>query len=72
MVCPACGGTMHLNKEKALCLCHNCDYTLSDKEFNDDYVFWFCDNCEANLNKQPGFDIKGDRLTCTECGLITN
>ena len=30
--------------------------------------YWYCDNCEAFLNVQKGFDDHLDTWTCTECG----
>ena len=33
----------------------------------DDYD-WFCDECDAYLNDQPGFDASSGSWTCTECG----
>jgi len=33
-----------------------------------DYVDWFCDYCDANLNRQPGFTTSNGTWTCTECG----
>ena len=29
---------------------------------------WFCDNCDASLDDQPGFDVNCGIWTCTECG----
>lgn len=29
---------------------------------------WFCDECGAFLNTQPGFTTRNDTWTCTECG----
>lgn len=31
-------------------------------------VRWYCDNCEAFLNKQSGFTDWNDSWTCTKCG----
>ena len=31
-------------------------------------VNWWCDNCDALLNIQPGFSDSYDTWTCTECG----
>lgn len=32
-----------------------------------DYIDWFCDSCDANLNRQPGFTTSTGRWNCTEC-----
>ncbi len=37
-----------------------------------DYVDWFCDGCDANLNRQPGFTTSNGIWTCTECGYENN
>lgn len=29
---------------------------------------WYCDNCGAFLNSQPGFTTSSDVWTCTKCG----
>lgn len=31
---------------------------------------YFCPNCGATLNNQPGFDPKGGTWTCTSCGKL--
>lgn len=33
-----------------------------------DYIDWFCDSCDANLNRQAGFTTSSGTWTCTECG----
>ena len=37
-----------------------------------DYVDWFCDNCDANLNRQSGFTTANGSWTCTECGAVND
>lgn len=37
-----------------------------------DYVDWFCDSCDANLNRQSGFSTSTGSWTCTECGAHNN
>lgn len=34
-------------------------------------VDWWCDECIASLNDQPGFTDENDEWTCTECGHVT-
>lgn len=29
---------------------------------------WYCDNCDAHLNKQTGFNTYSGSWTCEECG----
>ncbi len=51
MFCPACqNGKMTINKKSTLWICEDCGYILSADEFEDDYVFWFCDECNTYLN----------------------
>ena len=33
-------------------------------------VYWYCDNCEAFLNIQNGFDDHYDNWVCEECGHV--
>lgn len=69
MFCPACQqGKMSINKMSTVWTCENCGYTLSADEFEDDYVFWFCDECNTYLNNQEGFDRKASRNICKKCG----
>ena len=69
MFCPNCqDGKMAIDKKSTIWTCSNCGYTLSADEFEDDYVFWFCDECGTYLNIQEGFDRKATRHTCSICG----
>ena len=69
MFCPACkDGKMQINKKSTLWKCGNCGYKLSAKEFEDDYVFWFCDECQSYLNNQEGFKRKSPKHICRNCG----
>lgn len=69
MFCPACrDGKMVINKKSTLWQCEDCGYQLSADEFKDDYVFWFCDECDAYLNIQEGFDRTATKHICTKCG----
>ena len=69
MFCPNCKeGKMSINKQSTLWQCEVCGYELDADEFEDDYVFWFCDECEEYLNIQPGFDKTATRQICTNCG----
>ena len=68
MFCPACNGKMSINRKGTLWQCEDCSYELSSKEFEDDYVFWFCDECNKYLNMQEGFDRKAEKWICKECG----
>ncbi len=36
------------------------------------YVDWFCDSCDANLNRQVGFTTATGSWICTECGSIND
>ena len=69
MFCPACrDGKMTINKKSTMWACESCGYKLSADEFEDDYVFWFCDECDAYLNIQDGFNRNAKKHTCTKCG----
>lgn len=69
MFCPACQqGKMTINKQSTLWTCEDCGYKLSADEFEDDYVFWFCDECNTYLNNQEGFDRSVPRHICKKCG----
>lgn len=69
MFCPACqDGKMRIDKTSTTWQCKECGYKLSAKKFEDDYVFWFCDECQTYLNNQDGFDEKSDKHICRICG----
>lgn len=69
MFCPSCQkGKMTINKKSTLWTCEDCGYKLSADEFEDDYVFWFCDECSSYLNNQKGFDRNASRHICRNCG----
>ena len=69
MFCPACQhGKMTINKASTMWTCEECGYKLSADEFEDDYVFWFCDECNAYLNNQDGFDCHAAKHICQNCG----
>ena len=69
MFCPACkDGKMNINKNSTMWICEKCGYKLSEDEFEDNYVFWFCDECESYLNIQEGFDRKSKKHICKKCG----
>lgn len=33
---------------------------------------WYCDECDAYLNDQPGFTVAGGTWICAECGCPNN
>ena len=59
---------MSFRKEKEDWHCSNCKYSLLEKDFLNDFVFWFCDGCETYLNIQDGFEEHGLTWTCKKCG----
>jgi ribosomal protein S27AE len=67
MFCPACGGKMRVNRNTSVWKCGNCDYSLSVKEFENNYIFWLCDGCDTFLNNQPAFDLGVKRWVCVKC-----
>lgn len=72
MYCPACDGQMVITKNSTLWKCNKCGYSLVTSEFEDDYVFWFCDKCNAYLNNQEGFDRHLQHWVCEKCGFDNN
>ena len=68
MECPVCHKRMLFSKEKESWVCVGCDYTITEDDFLDDFVFWFCDGCNTYLNAQQGFDRKGTTWVCNRCG----
>ena len=32
------------------------------------YIDWYCDGCQAELNRQSGFNTSSGTWRCTECG----
>ena len=69
MFCPACqNGKMTINKKSTMWTCEECGYKLYADKFEDDYVFWFCDECNTYLNNQEGFDRKSSKHICRKCG----
>lgn len=72
MYCPNCKGIMHITPDGSSWNCEACDYSISSDEFEDDYVFWFCDKCETFLNVQPGFTEDEEIWVCTECGCLND
>ena len=69
MFCPSCQqAKMRINKNSTTWICEACGYKLDADEFEDDYIFWFCDECKTYLNKQEGFDRKATKHICRKCG----
>ena len=69
MFCPACQtGKMAIDKDSTVWTCEECGYKLSADEFEDNYVFWFCDECQSYLNNQEGFDRNISKHICRNCG----
>ncbi|MBP3808687.1 MAG: hypothetical protein ILA13_09925 [Eubacterium sp.] len=70
--CPACRSkNMFLGPEGKVWKCPDCGYKIKSKEKNN-IVFWFCDDCEAYLNIQKGFNEKTGKWRCTECGYVSD
>lgn len=69
MYCPACqNGKMSINNKSTLWTCEDCGYKLSAYEFENGYIFWFCDECNTYLNNQEGFKNNAIKHICTNCG----
>lgn len=67
-ICPNCRGSMVYNKHTKVWNCLECRYQLSQKSLRKGMVFWFCDDCDAYLNVQEGFESAKDRFVCKNCG----
>ena len=73
MFCPNCNEpTLKINKAGITWFCSECGYKLDNTDFEDDYVFWFCDKCNTFLNIQEGFDINDDIWFCDKCGCLND
>ncbi|MBR7151598.1 MAG: hypothetical protein IKD02_04595 [Clostridia bacterium] len=69
MFCPVCQkGKMTIDKKSTVWTCEDCGYKLSADEFEDNCVFWFCDECQTYLNNQDGFDRNAVKHICRNCG----
>lgn len=68
MQCPVCNHTLKFSKVLKSWVCKDCGYSLSEVEFLDDFVLWFCDGCGTYLNVQEGFDRKAKSHICEKCG----
>ena len=69
MLCPSCKkGEMRIEKKADLWECQECGYKLSAVEFEDNFVFWFCDECDTYLNNQEGFNKDAKKHICINCG----
>ncbi|MBO5248039.1 MAG: hypothetical protein J6B54_01935, partial [Clostridia bacterium] len=69
MFCPACQkGKMSINKKSTMWTCEECCYQLPADEFEDNYVFWWCDECGTYLNNQECFDRNASKHICRKCG----
>lgn len=75
--CPVCNGKCYWNEDKSTWICENCSYEVRagqveyDKQTDSVNVLgidWYCDECDAYLNSQSGFNPYDDRWICTECG----
>ena len=66
--CPACRSkNMFLGPAGNIWKCPDCGYKIKNAD-EDKVVFWFCDDCEAYLNIQKGFNEETGKWKCTECG----
>lgn len=71
--CPACHSpNMYLGPSGRKWKCPDCGYVQGRFDRNPFSVLWFCDECEAYLNIQPGFTTKNRNWKCTECRHISN
>ena len=69
--CPACRSkNMYLGPSGRTWKCPDCGYSISRLKMQTG-VFWFCDECEAFLNIQPGFSTREKTWKCTECGHVS-
>ncbi len=72
MECPVCHRKMTFSKTKKSWICNDCAYAITEEEFLDDFILWFCDECNTYLNNQEGFDRKASQHICTKCGYLND
>ena len=73
MFCPNCQqGKITIAKNSILWTCKECGYTLFADEFENDYVFWFCDKCNSYFNNQDGFSTNATKHACKNCGFAND
>lgn len=75
--CPICNNKCYWDNDECTWICESCGYEVEssqveyDKE-NDKVnvlgIDWYCDECDAYLNSQSGFDPYDDSWTCSKCG----
>ena len=78
VTCPVCGGKCAWSGyDDAVWVCESCGYEVegSQTEYDEETdsvrslgIDWYCDECDAYLNSQSGFNPYDDSWTCTECG----
>lgn len=69
MLCPNCKQDyLSIDIKSNTWCCNNCEYTLSVEDFENDYTFWFCDNCNSLLNNQKDFGKNYPIHMCENCG----
>lgn len=74
--CPVCGSKAYWNDSTYEWICDSCGYSISGSQVDCDDsgncsvlgIDWYCDGCNAHLNKQSGFNQYADSWTCTKCG----
>ena len=71
MFCPVSHEKLHISKDGKVWVCEHCEYVIADKDFTDDFVFWFCDKCNSYLNIQEGFNRKAVTWKCKKCGYVS-
>ena len=42
----------------------------ANNHFDPDDYDWYCDECDASLNDQPGFTTQYGEWKCTKCGCV--
>ena len=69
IICPSCRTEkMSFDKAKNIWKCKKCRYGFSEKFLLTKSNFWYCDNCEAFLNRQKNFDRQRIKNICSVCG----
>lgn len=86
VTCPVCGAKCAWEDSDDITgftgwRCSSCSYeVLGDQVEHDSNtnllntlgIDWYCDDCNAHLNDQIGFDQYADCWTCTGCGFQNN
>ena len=79
--CPVCGSGCYWDDDECVWICDSCGYEVhsSQVEYNSSTdtvdvldIDWYCDECDAYLNDQSGFNPYASSFTCKKCGCVND